>query len=381
MTPGARVQAAIEVLDALLAGAEPGPLLTGPGAEELLTRWARGARYAGSGDRAAVRDHVFGALRRLRSAAARGGGMTGRGVLAGLLREGGTDPAALFGGPGHAPAPLTPEEAAAGREPAAEEALDMPGWLLPELERSLGADTAAICGLLRDRAPVHLRANLLRTDPEALRAALAAEGIETRPHPLSRTALEVVSGERALRGSAALRDGRAELQDAASQAVADFVPLEPGQRVLDMCAGGGGKALALAARGARVSAWDIDPRRMKDLPARAARAGARIEVLREPGQGWDVILCDAPCSGSGAWRRAPEAKWRLTPDRLSELVQTQQRIIEDAAGRLVPGGRLVYATCSLLDAENGDHAADAVRSLRLTPSDGGDGFYTALFQP
>ena len=380
MTPGARAQTAIEILDAVLEGAGDGPLLRGPSAEAVLTRWGRSARYAGSGDRAAVRDLVFSALRRLRSSAALGGELTGRGVIAGLLLGQGEDPDAIFTGEGHAPDARSQEERG-GRQPDPDEAADMPSWLLPYLRDGLGDDAAPVCALLRDRAPVFLRANLLRTDRDGLIASLAAEGMSARSGPLSPTAVEVVEGERRLRGSAALRGGLAEPQDAASQAVADFVPLEPGMRVLDFCAGGGGKALALAARGASVSAWDADPRRMADLPARAARAGARIDVLTDPGRGWDAILCDAPCSGSGAWRRSPEGKWRLTPDRLAQLVSMQGAILEDAAGRLRPGGRLVYATCSLLSEENRQGIGEALRSLTLTPLDGGDGFHAALFEP
>ena len=381
MTPGARVQAAIEVLDVVLDGVAPGPRLTGPSAEAVLTRWARGARYAGSRDRAAVRDHVFSALRQLRSAAARGGSMSGRSVIAGLLASEGGDLASLFDGQGHAPLPLSEAESGNGRRPSAEEDLDMPSWLLPEVRRSLGPRLPEVCEALRHRAPVHLRANLLKTDREGLIADLAEEGVKAVAHPLSPTALEVLGDARGLRNAAALRDGRAEFQDAASQAVADFVPVEPGARILDMCAGGGGKALALAARGAAVSAWDADPSRMKDIPARAARAGASIEILREPGQGWDIILCDAPCSGSGAWRRSPEGKWRLSPERLDELVKIQHEILKDAMTRVSDGGLVVYATCSILHAENSHLIANPLRTLTLTPLDGGDGFHAALFEP
>ena len=381
MTPAARTQAAIEVLDRVLEGASRGPLLRGPSAEAELTSWARGARYAGSGDRAAVRDLVFAALRRLRSSAALGGSLTGRGVVAGLLAGRGEDPDALFTGRLHAPASLDAPERGQGRPPGADEATDMPSWLLPELRASLGNRMEEVCGVLRDRAPIHLRANLVKIDREGLIEALAREGIEARAHPLSPTAVEVTAGERRLRGSAALRDGLAEPQDAASQAVADFVPVRPGLRVLDMCAGGGGKSLALAARGATVSAWDVDPKRMKDIPSRARRAGVKIDVLREPGIGWDLILCDAPCSGSGAWRRSPEGKWRLTATRLSELQNVQRKILADTAERISPGGCIVYATCSLLRSENRHGEGDAKRSLTLSPLDGGDGFHAALFEP
>ena len=376
MTPPARAEAAALILDAVLSGAS---------AEATLTRWARGARYAGSKDRAAVRDLVFDALRRLRSAAAQGGGRTGRGLVAGLAVQAGDDPDALFTAARHAPAPLAPEERAAMRTPTPAEATDVPDWLHPPLRAALGETFEPVCALLRERAPLHLRANLLRTDAEGLIAALAAEEIAARTVPLSSTAVEVTQGARRLRGSSVIERGLAEPQDAASQAVADAVPLPAGARVLDWCAGGGGKTLALAARlGGTIDAWDADPGRMRDLPARAARAGASVRGLGAPPAGeWDVILCDAPCSGSGTWRRAPEAKWRLSPERVDELAALQDAILAAAARRLAPGGRLIYATCSLLRAENEDRPAPPgtafAESRRISPLEGGDGFYIAQF--
>lgn len=378
VTPGARVQAAVEALDRIAAG-EP--------AERVLTRWARGARHAGSKDRAAVRDHVFDALRRWWTAAALGGGEGGRARMIGLLRDLGTDPATLFTGQGYAPAPLDPAEATC---PEDVQHLDVPDWLLPELDRSLGPSRDDVLAALRHRAPVFLRANLARTTPEAAAGALAEEGVATRAHPLSPTALEVVSGARRVHLSAAFRDGLVEVQDAASQAVADAVPLAGAGRVLDYCAGGGGKALAMAARhAASYHAHDADPGRMRDLPARAARAGVAIDrvATADLAHDYDVVLADAPCSGSGAWRRAPEGKIRFTPARLSELMALQDEVLAQAAARVAPGGALVYATCSLLEVENGDR----VRALgapnmrleaerRLTPLDGGDGFYVATLR-
>ncbi len=208
------------------------------------------------------------------------------------------------------------------------------------------------------------------------------------PHTLSPTALEVTENARRVKSSAAFREGLVELQDAASQAVADMLlPVVPGARVLDYCAGGGGKALALAASGARVTAHDADPRRMADLPERARRAGARIEVAERLGrERFDLVLVDAPCSGSGAWRRQPEAKWRLDEARLAALTALQGEVLRAAARHVAAGGTLAYATCSLLDAENGavveGFLAETPRfarvaERRLTPLDGGDGFYVA----
>lgn len=381
MTPAARQAAAITVLDRVIAG-EP--------AEAALTRWARASRFAGSGDRLAVRDLVFAALRRRRSAlAASGAGdETGRDLLIGLARLEGESPD--WDGQGHAPPALsTAERARPPRPPTRAEALDCPDWLLPLFETSLGAQTDTVLEALRRRAPVFLRVNVARLSLSAAQAALAAEGIDTTPHPLAGTALQVTSNPRRVRVSAAFADGLVELQDAASQAVAArfAAGLASGTRVLDYCAGGGGKSLALAAAGLQVSAHDADAGRMRDLPARAARAGARIDLTGAPRPGWPAILADAPCSGSGSWRRNPEGKWTLTPERLAQLTAIQGKILDRCARLVAPGGRLGYATCSLLSAENDAQVAAFIGrnpgwtlddARQFTPLDGGDGFYLAV---
>lgn len=386
MTPAARLSAAMDVLDRVAAGGN---------AEQALTQWGRASRFAGSGDRAAVRDLVFTALRRRRSHAALGGGESGRALILGALREAGTDPATLFTGEAHAPAPLRPEEAAHLACPVPLEGavgLDCPDWLAPQLEASLGADFAAVMQALRDRAPVYLRVNTGRGDRAAAQASLAGEGIATRPAAQAETALEVTENERRIRNSEAYRSGLVELQDAASQALVAALPVRPGQRVLDYCAGGGGKVLALAARAdQQLFAHDSDPGRMRDLPARAARAGAEVQLLTGPEAAarapYDLVLLDVPCSGSGAWRRAPEAKWRLTPERLRDLQGIQSDIIDKTAPYVAPGGCLAYATCSLIEAENGDRidaflAAhpdwSCTHQRRFTPLAGGDGFFLSL---
>ena len=379
MTPAARLSAAISALDRILAG---------DAAEKALTNWGRASRYAGSGDRAAVRDLVFDALRQRQSAAALGGGLTGRGLVLGLARAQGQE--ALFSGEGHAPAVPGPDDA--GRTPDATEALDLPGWLLPDLHRSLGDRLPAVAAAMRSRAPVFLRVNLRKTDPSGAAAALAADGIMAVPHPLAATALEVTANARKVQASSAYLDGLVELQDAASQAVAEMLPLNGGMRVLDLCAGGGGKTLAMGARAdLQLFAHDIQPRRMADLPERARRAGLRVRLTDAPKAEapFDLVLVDAPCSGSGSWRRDPEGKWALTPDRLANLGQVQADLLLQAARLVRPGGWLGYATCSLLEVENGDRVAGLLvdnpdwtlrQDRRLTPLDGGDGFYMALLQ-
>ncbi len=381
MTPAARLQAAAEILDRILGGAA---------AEQALTSWARASRFAGSKDRAAIRDHVFDALRCKRSFAHLGGQMTGRGLILGLLRAEGQEPAAFFTGEGHAPAPLSASEASHAPPPMPElVALDCPDWIAPELKDSLGPDFQAVLQALRHRAPVFLRVNTARITRDAAALALLDAGIATRAHPLADTALEVTANPRALQRSAPYLDGLVELQDASSQAVVAALPDLEGAQILDFCAGGGGKALAMAARGADVTAHDAQPRRMKDLPERAARARAQIALTDSPSGQFDLVLADAPCSGTGAWRRTPGAKWTLTPGQLARLRVTQGDILDQIAAHVRPGGWLAYATCSLLNSENiaqigaflARHPGFAqTRTLGLTPITGGDGFYIAILK-
>lgn len=391
MTPGARMQAAIEVLERVLRGAA---------AEREVTAWARNSRFAGSADRAAVRDHVFDALRRLRSSAWTGGlgdvaldRMTAREVMAGLLAGQGADPGALFTGLGHAPAPLDGDLDAwpSTSNPAPDGVrLDCPDWLLPLFRESLNERTEDVMLALRNRAPVTLRVNAAKIAREALIARLAEGGVDARPGPLSDSAVVVTGKARGLTSTDAFADGLFEMQDAGSQALVDRLPVSPGARILDLCAGGGGKTLAFAARGAGpLFAHDVDPARMRDLPTRAARAGVNVHLLAraEDEAPFDGVIADVPCSGSGSWRRAPEAKWRLTESRLEELLTVQAGILDRALALVRSGGWLAYMTCSLLRVEN-DAQVDACLArtpgLRLidrwscTPLEGGDGFHLSL---
>jgi len=379
MTPAARVQAGAEILDAILAG-EP--------AEKALTQWARRSRFAGSKDRAAVRDHVYDVLRRRASCRARGGGCSGRALMLGLLRQQGVDPDEIFTGQGHAPAPLNPAERAAGNET---EPYDLPAWIVPRFQDALAEDFARTARALRERAPVMLRVNARKGGRDAAIDALARDGIEAHPCDIAETALRVTSGARRVKLSHPYADGRVELQDGSSQAAMSRLDLSGVARVLDFCAGGGGKSLALAARSAaQIVAHDAMPRRMADLPARAARAGAQITlagldeaVAAGP---FDLVVCDVPCSGSGTWRRTPDAKWRLTEANLGALLRTQDGILDQAAGCVAPGGLLAYMTCSVLREENEARVAEFMtrhpdwrmtESTRWPVSDAGDGFFLA----
>ncbi|WP_439525553.1 RsmB/NOP family class I SAM-dependent RNA methyltransferase [Roseovarius mucosus] len=380
MTPGARVAAAIEVLERIRAG-EP--------AEKALTNWARTARYAGSKDRAALRDHVFSVLRCWRSCAAWGGGEDGRALLLGSLRLQGIDADTVFTGEGHAPAPLTEVERVSA-VPDATAVRDLPDWLWERFEASLGANAEAAVEALRVRAPIMLRVNARRATRAVAQARLASEGIVAQPVEIARHALQVIDGERKITTSQCYAEGWVELQDGSSQAAMEALELPVGARVLDYCAGGGGKVLALAARvtGA-FFAHDAAPQRMRDLPVRAARAGVDVGLLAQPEGEFDLVLCDAPCSGSGTWRRTPEAKWALTPERLEELTRLQLRILSEAAPLVAPAGRLVYATCSVLKEENQDVIARfarenpewTVRDMQHWPiSETGDGFFLSQLE-
>ncbi len=389
MTPGARVAAAIGVLDAWREGVA---------AEQALTRWARGARYAGSKDRAAVRDHVYDALRQLKSAERLGGGTSGRAVMLGHVRLSGLDPSTLFSGEGHAPEPLSEAERALGAdtEGTLDPAIDIPDWLQGPLSQrtSTTDETDGLFRALCQRAPVWLRVVGRRGSVADAEAALAEDGIATERSGLSDGALQITEGARRLRSSRAYMDGLVELQDLSAQRAVAFVDWPGAGAILDYCAGGGGKALAIADRtDARVFAHDALPRRMADLPARAARAGVSIPRLdtNEAGKTapFDAVLCDVPCSGTGTWRRDPEAKWRLTPERLADLHSVQAGILDAAASLVAPGGQLIYMTCSLLISENEDQiAAFTTRTSGWrvvgqqvdTPLSASDGFFTSVLR-
>ena len=381
MTPAARVQTAAECLDEILAGAP---------AEQVLTRWARGARFAGSKDRAAVRDHVYDVLRRRRSVLPEGLAETGRALMLGLLAQDGADLGDLFDGRSYGPDPLDDAERAALAAMSGAD-IDLPEWIIPRLQDALGETFGANLDAMRHRAPVFLRVNLRKITRAGAVARLQQDGIEAVPSPLADTALEVTEGARRVAQSAAYRDGLVELQDASSQAAIAALDMAEGARVLDYCAGGGGKTLAMAGRTAgQFFAHDIDPRRMRDLPTRAKRAGVSVTCLETAevrGKApYDLVFCDVPCSGSGTWRRTPDAKWRFSEGDFEALLPVQAGILEEAATLVAPTGRLVYATCSLLPEENDAQVAAFLAAhpgWRLgmsrcwTLADGCDGFFVA----
>ncbi len=386
MTPSARLSAAISVLD---------DILSGESAERTLTRWARNNRYAGSKDRAAVRDVVFDCLRRQRSLAHHAGAMSGRALVMAHQDLAGEPLDELFNGEKFAPEEISEAEREALGHPQNEatlpEALDFPDFLLPELMRSLGDDLPAIMEAMQERAPVDLRVNALKTTVPEAQQRLAKDLIFTEPHPLSKHALRITQNPRKLASSWAYSYGFVELQDVSSQAVSEFCQAKPGMRVLDYCAGGGGKTLALAAQmggKGELVAHDKNFQRMNSLTDRASRSGAVVKLARTedlPALGlFDLVLVDAPCSGTGAWRRNPDNKWRLDAASLKSVIALQKQILKTASAFVKPGGTLVYATCSLLRAENEDVVAAFVEAcpewvmngkLNLSPLQGGDGFF------
>jgi 16S rRNA (cytosine967-C5)-methyltransferase len=393
MTPGARLAAAIELLDAVIAAAREG----GAAADTLIARYFATRRYAGSKDRRAVRELVYEAIRRFGEPPP-----SGRAAMVALAE---IDPrvAEMFDGSTHAPPAIDPDE------PRAVEAR-VPGWLGRRLADS-GLDQADIASLI-DRAPLDLRINRLR----ATAAELAGQFAEARLVDGAPDALRLPTGTM-VDQMPAWQDGLIEIQDVGSQIVAAAARAEPGMHVIDLCAGAGGKALALAAamdnRGI-VLASDVDRTRLSRLAPRAERAGTTIietrllDGDREAAalEDWtdraDVVLIDAPCSGTGTWRRNPEARWRLSPPRIARLAVTQSRLLDLGATLVRPGGALVYIVCSLLDAEGAgqvdrflaDHSGWTAEvpieqgrprgvGKRLTPAhDATDGFFVArLIRP
>lgn len=339
MTPGARAQAAIELLDEIIDAARSG----GAAGDTLIARYFKTRRYAGSKDRRAIRELIYRAIRRAGDPPA-----NGRAALVGLAREDDELAGAFVGAP-HTPMPILADEAGTPKGV-------LPGWLADRIDPT---EQEA----LLERAPLDLRVNRSRGD----RAAIAAElGAELSPH--SPTGLRLPEGTQ-IEASDAWTRGLIEIQDEGSQLIAQAAHAAPGMTVLDLCAGAGGKTLALAdaMEGAgRLIASDSNRARLSRLMPRAERMGAGFVETRllDPGQEaavltdldglCDVVLIDAPCSGTGTWRRNPEARWRLNPARLTQLMELQARLIEIAAPLVKSGGALVYAVCSLLDEEGRD---------------------------
>jgi 16S rRNA (cytosine967-C5)-methyltransferase len=431
MTPGARALAAIELLDEIAAGHRP--------ADESVAGYFRKRRYAGGGDRRAITELLFTVLRRRAQLdwwIARGGGPEPDGrqrVIAALLLRGWDDAAlaAAFDGGRYRAATLSESERALVRtlagqtldHPDQPEALraNLPDWVVERLGAVFGSSAAGEFAALMAPAPVDLRVNTLKATRDAALASLAAAAVDAVATPLSPLGIRL-AGRRPLGGLAAYRDGLIEPQDEASQIAALLTDARPGMTVVDFCAGAGGKTLALATameNEGRIVACDVSAARLRRLAPRLARSGASIvescvlagmddpRIADHAGTA-DRVLVDAPCSGSGAWRRDPAAKWRLGPDDLAAEVARQQEIVTAASSLVRAGGFLVYATCSLFAEEDEEQAGwfldhhpaftpvpipDLWRValggtcpepgpfLRLTPArHGTDGFFVAVFR-
>ena len=385
MTPAARLQAAIEILDEVIASARD----DGPPADIIVTRYFKTRRYAGSGDRRAVRELVFRAIRRSAERPE-----SGRAAMLGLAQDD-ADLPALFG---QVRGPTEIIEGEVGSPAAA-----VPSWLeatvSPLIERSEWP-------ALLERAPLDLRVNVARVSRDEMLGQFPG-AVPTRVSPWG---LRLPADTR-VDDHRAFVDGLVEVQDEGSQLIALACTPAPDSRIVDLCAGGGGKSLALAAAapGAQILATDTNRSRLSKLPPRAEKAGAAIEtrLLDTPREleglsDWagtaDIVLVDAPCSGSGTWRRNPEGRWRLSAERLDRLVAQQTRLLDIGAELVRPGGSLVYAVCSILTAEGEAQAAaflgrrsswvaqatpiDAGRSsgagkLLVPGQDGTDGFFVA----
>jgi 16S rRNA (cytosine967-C5)-methyltransferase len=385
MTPSARLSAAIEVFAEIEARRRP--------AADALKDWGLSHRFAGSGDRAAIAGLVYDALRRKSSSAWLMGDASPRAAVLGMLRrERGLDNAAiaaLCNGARYAPAPLSEMETTAlaasslAGAPAHVEG-DYPEWLDAHLARVFADARVAEGAALASRAPLDLRVNTLTAERDDALAKLEHLKAEpTRWSPIGmRIRLAAEAKSPAIHAEPIFLKGQIEIQDEGSQLAALLADAKPGEHVVDLCAGAGGKTLALAAamenRG-QIYATDLDKRRLAPIHARLARAGVRNVQVRTPqvrtptvdgsrgrsagtandiladlnGRA-DLVMIDAPCTGTGAWRRNPDAKWRIRPGALAERIKEQEAVLERAAALVKLGGRIAYVTCSVLADENGD---------------------------
>ncbi len=377
MTPAARLAAAIEVFAAIEQERRP--------AADALKAWGLTHRFAGSGDRAAIAGLVYDALRCRASSGWIMGADTPRAILLGMLkRERGFDTEAiarLASGERYAPEALSDAERAAldvadlsGAPPHV--IGDYPDWLDAHLDRAFGDERAEEGAALAARAPLDLRVNTLKAERDAaaeMLSDLAPEPTRWSPWGL-RIRLSADAKSPAIHAEPAFIKGMVEVQDEGSQLAALFSGAKPGEQVLDLCAGAGGKTLALAAmmeNKGQLYATDDDKRRLAPIHDRLKRSGARNVQVRTPKSvgtelddlagRLDLVLIDAPCTGTGAWRRNPDAKWRMRPGALEQRTKEQTEVLERALPLLKPGGRIAYITCSVLDAEDGDQVQSFVR--------------------
>src|SRR5215468_9836020 len=370
MTPAARLSAAIELIDTIEAQRAP--------AAKALKDWGTSHRFAGSGDRAAIAGLVWDVLRRRASSAWVMDDDTPRARVLGMLKvERGMDVAAvsaLCDGGRFAPAPLTEKERAAlasrsTQDAPAAVAGDYPDWLDPYLAQVFGEQRAAEAAAMASRAPLDLRVNTLKARRDKVLAAL--DHLGTKPTPWSPIGLRIALGADArnpgIHAEEAFIKGAIEVQDEGSQLAALLAAAKPGEQVIDLCAGAGGKTLALAAQmqgKGRLIATDHDKRQLAPIHERLSRAGVHNAEVRTPkGEAdpladirvsADLVVLDAPCTGTGTWRRNPDAKWRMRPGALEVRLKDQTEVLDRAVELIKPGGRIAYLTCSVLKPENNE---------------------------
>lgn len=361
MTPSARLQMAIEILEGVEKIAQP--------TDRFLKSWFRIRRFAGSKDRRAIAETVFSAQRHRASLAHRMGADTPRALVIASLLEAGDDIAALFTGGGYGPAPLTEDEqrviGAAPSAPPDWVTGEYPQALEEELRRAFGDALPEEMAAFQHRAPADIRVNTLKTSRDVVIAALTEDGIACAPTPYAPHGIRITGEAGNLSKSALFESGAFEFQDEAAQIASHLCGAQPQQRILDLAAGAGGKSLAFAAamnNSGEILACDTRGEALFELEKRGARAGVTIiKTLPldhgQPSGLFDAVFVDAPCSGTGTWRRQPELRWRLTPERLAYLITVQDKLLDQAASLVRPGGHLFYATCSILPSENQDRVA------------------------
>lgn len=370
MRPGARIQAAIEVLGDIMERHRP--------ASMALADWGRSHRFAGSGDRAAIGNLVFDALRHRNSIAWRMQSEAARALIFGAapaaMGVSAEEVASLADGSPHSPEQLSEAERAGLTRAIPNDAPafvrgDFPEWLAPSFERAFGERAAVEGAALSERAPVDLRVNGLKATREKVLKALERQGAQATPlSPIGVRIPAPRGGARApnVEAEAAHGKGWFEVQDEGSQLVSLLAGAGPRQQVLDLCAGAGGKSLAFAAsmqNTGQIYAYDSDKAQLRPIFERLKRAGARNVQVMDAGNDealgalagrFDLVFVDAPCSGSGTWRRRPDAKWRLSEEHLAARREDQKNVLRTAAPMVKPGGRIVYVTCSVLPEENWD---------------------------
>lgn len=428
MRPGARIRAAIEVLEDIAVNHRP--------ASTALADWGRSHRFAGSGDRAAIGTIVFDALRQKNSFAWKMGSDDPRALALAASGEAlGLTPASLQSvadGSDYSIAPLTSEEVAGLERAIADDAPlavrgDIPEWLAASFERTFGGRAGEEGRALSSRAPIDLRANALKATREKVLKAFAK--FDAEPTPWSPVGVRIPAPAGPAKSPNVEADtahgkGWFEVQDEGSQLAALIAGAAPREQVLDLCAGAGGKTLAMAAgmqNTGQIYAYDTSRSQLRPIFERLKRAGVRNVQVMEAGDEaqlaslagrFDLVLVDAPCTGSGTWRRRPDAKWRLKPEAVALRLAEQREALANAAPMVKPGGRLAYVTCSVVGEENGDQvqafladhpdfflspvaehwvariggqmpvsADGAETTLLLTPaSHGTDGFFIAILE-